>query len=641
MKTVFSVLVLFAASVICFSDAFGQTYIQEYLPEGAKARIGKGRVNELAYSPDNTLLAVASTIGIWIYDARSGEALKLLTEHTESVGSIAFSPDGQSLVGGSDDGTLRLWDVRTGASMLTLKGHTGSVRSVVFSPDGRTLASGGHDKTIRLWDPDAGKRKATLTGHTDRVYSIAFSPDGQSLASGGRDELIRIWDVRTGELLRTFAGHAGYISTVAYALDGEVLATHGADGKTYLWHPKTGEFLKALEQMPEDIVSNSRWVYSIAYSPDSTTLACGVHDGTVRLWDIRTGRPKLTLTRHLGAHTTTDAALKTVSEETRQVASVVFSPSGDTLAGSSDDGTIHFWDIATGISQHVVTGHTARFVRSVMYASHGRVLACARLGSIELWEPHTGTLIKTINSDVNRWTSVAYSPDNVTFAYGDFKTVWLLDTNVDEHNKTALTGHEGRITSVDFSPDGSILASSSADKTICLWDVVTGDLRNVFGHTGKVQHVVFSPTGQTLASTSEDGTIRIWDINTGDVIKSLVGHDSGVGHVAFSPTGQTLASTNDDDTIRIWDISTGETIKTITPASDTSYFIAYSPDGNTLACVVDRINIHLWNVHSGALLRTFTGGHVGYISSIVFSPDGRTLTSGSSGGTVLLWEITR
>ena len=268
MKTVFSVLVLFAASVICFSDAFGQTYMQEYLQEGAKARIGKGNVYELAYSPDNKWLAVASTIGIWIYDTETGEALKLLMGHTGYVLSVAFSPDGQTLTSGSSDQTIRFWDIRTGAATVTLKGHTGS------------------------------------------VYSVVFSPDRQLLASGSRDELIRIWDVRTGELLRTFAGHAGGINTVAYSSDGGILTSYGADGKSYMWHPKTGEFLKALEPVPEDIVFNSRLVYSIVYSPDGTTLASGMDDGTVQLWDTQTGQPQSTLAGHPVPHTATDIHLK-------------------------------------------------------------------------------------------------------------------------------------------------------------------------------------------------------------------------------------------------------------------------------------------------------------------------------------------
>ena len=429
MKIVLSFLVLLAASVICSPDAFGQAYMQAYLPEGAKARIGKGRVHELAYSPDSTKLAVASTIGIWLYDAQTGEALKLLTGHTDSVRAICFNRDGSTLASGSHDATIRLWDVRTGVPTVTLEGHTGNVYSVVFSPDGRTLASGSSDKTIRLWDSRTGELKATLTGHTAGVYSVAFSPDGQSLASGSWDEFIKFWDVDTGELLRTIAGHAVSVSVVVYSPDGETLASYGGDGRIHVWAAKTGEFLRTLKP---DRPS------SIAYSPDSATLACGRSDDTIQLWDIHTGQPKSTLAGHPGAGMATDAHLKTFNGPTNWVTSVVFSPNGDTLASSSYDGTIRFWDTATGISQHIVTGHTTGLVRSVMYSSHGCIFACARMGSIQLWEPHTGSLIKAVNWDVNRTTCTAYSPDNVTFACGNYDIVWLLDANTDEHNETAL-----------------------------------------------------------------------------------------------------------------------------------------------------------------------------------------------------------
>ncbi|WP_347339541.1 WD40 repeat domain-containing protein, partial [Planktothrix sp. FACHB-1355] len=105
-----------------------------------------------------------------------------LTGHSNSVNSVAFSPDGQTLASGSFDDTIKIWDIRSGKLKTTLTGHSNWVRSVAFSPDGQTLASGSDDNTIKIWDIHSGKLKTTLTGHSDNVNSVAFSPDGQTLA---------------------------------------------------------------------------------------------------------------------------------------------------------------------------------------------------------------------------------------------------------------------------------------------------------------------------------------------------------------------------------------------------------------------------------------------------------------------------
>ncbi|MYG07753.1 hypothetical protein F4167_14285, partial [Candidatus Poribacteria bacterium] len=128
--------------IVCFviitstPNTFAQDSPQWHLPEGAKARLGKGTIGEIAYSPDSTRLAVASSIGIWIYDAQTGEELDLFVGHTDWISSVAYSPDGNTLASGSWDNTVRLWDTHTGEHIQTLTGHTGRVNSIAYSPDG-------------------------------------------------------------------------------------------------------------------------------------------------------------------------------------------------------------------------------------------------------------------------------------------------------------------------------------------------------------------------------------------------------------------------------------------------------------------------------------------------------------------------
>ena len=205
MKTQLSLILTAFLLIFTFAPTtFAQDYTQWGLPEDAKARLGKGSIDEIAYSPDGARLAVASSIGIWLYDTQTYQEIALLTGHTSWVGSVAFSPDGSTLASGSEDNTVRLWDVETGEHIRTLTGHTGVVWSVAFSPDGRTLASGSEDCTVLLWglEPTAPPQLAEDVNQ-DGVVNILdltlvaanFGATGQNVADINGDRVVNILDL--------------------------------------------------------------------------------------------------------------------------------------------------------------------------------------------------------------------------------------------------------------------------------------------------------------------------------------------------------------------------------------------------------------------------------------------------------------
>ena len=315
-------LTLLLVPILFLSNVHAQDSTRWYLPEGASVRLGKGSPTDVQFSPDGRQIAVASSIGIWLYDAQTEQEIDLLTDHVRGIRSCMYSPDGTILAGGGMDGTILLWDVSTRQLITTFKGHESwrRVITLAFSPDGRILASSAdYEEVVQLWDVATAQHHVTFIGHTAGVTAVAFSPDGKTLASSSRDGTIRLWDVATGEDDAILVGPE--VLTLAFSSDGRTLASGDRGNRIHLWDMDTRQSPWSFNE-PKQIVS------AVAFSPDGTLLASESEDDAIRLSDVDTGRQRGILTAH-----------------TRPINSLTFSPDGRTLASVGEDNTVRLWDI--------------------------------------------------------------------------------------------------------------------------------------------------------------------------------------------------------------------------------------------------------------------------------------------------------
>ncbi len=641
--------------------SFAQDSPQWHLPEGAKMRLGKGTANEIAYSPDGTKLAVASGIGIWIYDAQTGEELDLFPANRFEVRNIAFSPDGSMLASDSFDSTInywsienrtvRLWDVKSRRQIRTFTGHLWPITCLAFSPDGKTIASGSVGTTVRVWDVASGRQLHRLWEIGSQITSVVFSPDGKTLAaSGARDKFFRLWDVETGgfEQTQRFEGHTEGVSSLAFHPDGQLIASGSSDNTFRLWDVETGRQRRSFTKHADS-------VYAVTFSPDGKTLASGGRDNNIWLTNVFNGTSRGLLSGH-----------------TDSIRTVVFGQDSYTLASRSSDGTIHLWNDITGNGRvgwerHTITGHIDH-VESIAFSPDGNTLVSSGWNKVmQLWHVNTGTKQHVFVGHTAHVSSVVFSPDGSTIASGSYDgTVRLWDTDTSTEPRT-LINISGNVESVAFSPDGKTVACVATvgdynpmpylrDSNIYLFDVETGSERHKIAaykaslfagnrpefhpteHTKPVIKIAFSPHGNMLASSSYDKTIRLWHVQTGEYLRVLTKQADNAYSFAFSPDGRILASGSREDTIRLWDVASGMQIKTLTGHTDYVNSIAFSPDADVLASGSDDSTVRLWDVASDALLRTFTGNiHTAY--TIAFSPDGSTVASGNGDGTILLWDL--
>lgn len=562
----------------------------------------------VAFSPNGRQLASAyKDQSITLWDRATGHELRTL-ESPDEVKSLAFSPDGSILASGGH--TIELWDAETGDEIQTLRDWADSL---AFSPDGKRLASGGFE-SLNLWDVATGKRIQTFhPGSFNDVISLAFSPDGTELASAGANA-IQLWDLATGKQLETRPVSRAY--SVAFSPDGGTLVSAGKN--VQLWSVADGS---ALGSFPGPAAT----ILSVAFSHDGRMLAFGTDNSTIELWDVASGR-------HLG----------TLGRPRAPVYSLAFSPDGKTLVSVGN--SVKLWDLSTGRELETLIGKNSlpvdtpepqtppenpAKVDSVALSSDGRVLATGgKYPTITLWDTATGRELRTLEASDEGISSLVFSPDGTTLASSGLTDTQLWDVATG-HILQTLSNRHGLTESVVFSPDGRILATGGFG-TISLWDVASGnELRTLEGDSFEGSCAAFAPDGKTLASSGSSG-IKLWDVTKGRILRTL-GEDSSIKDLTFSPDGSTLLSRGED--VKLWDLRSGRELNTFTGPAGT---VSFSHDRRILAAAKADNTIELWDVYSGGLLRTL-GRRRESVYSVSFSPDGKTLVSGSDATN--LWDI--
>ncbi|MBP0030212.1 AAA-like domain-containing protein [Roseofilum sp. Guam] len=472
----------------------------------------------IAFSPDGQTLASAcrdGTVKLWTLE---GQLLKTLP-HESGVRTVRFSPDGQILASGSEDRTIILWTLE-GKRQATLNGHQNAITDIVFSPDGQTLASSSLDQTIKLWNLASPhpQELRTLEGHQGQIWNLRFSPQGQILASASDDRTVKIWTVE-GTEIATLVGHRSRIRALDFSPDGQTLASGSADTRVKLWrlsHPLQTIFAESDRQNQTLVSQDGRQLPLLDLtetlnhwqsSPESLT---GSYPHKIGVWknEHSDGQVKTTA----GQVWRRDASLRlAVAGKNDGVRKVSFSKDRQMVLPlyGSNNGTIEIQRLDGSIVS-VLQGHQS-IVWGTDFSPDSQLVATASSdATVKLWHVD-GRLLKTLDGHQASVFDVAFSPDGeFLVSVGQDQTIrlWNLETFAVQVFQADRGLH-----SVDVSPDGRSIAVGTLDNAVELWDREGRRSHVLSGHEGAVTALQFSPDGQLLISRSSDRKVIVWNMD--------------------------------------------------------------------------------------------------------------------------------
>jgi WD40 repeat protein len=324
----------------------GTTVVRELvLPKILPKTAPRMPVVALAYAPGPQLIAAGTFGEVELRTAPGDKVVRRLTGLHGNVNAVVFSADGKYLFAAAGQpgisGEVREWQVADGALVRSFEGHHDALYSAALSPDGKILATGSYDQKIKLWDVETGREIRTLSGHNGAIYSLAFRPDGKILASASADRTVKLWDVATGERRDTLSQSLKELYAVAFSRDGKQLVAGGVDNRIRVWEISETA-AETTNPLLDAKFAHEGAILNLVFSADGKLLLSSAEDKTVKVWGAQHLKEKL--------------LLETQSDWAR---ALTFTADDRTIAVGRMDGTLGFYDAATGKRAPALDAQTA------------------------------------------------------------------------------------------------------------------------------------------------------------------------------------------------------------------------------------------------------------------------------------------